>query len=272
MRELVRDFRYAIRMLVSKPGFTAAAGAVLALEIGANTAICSLVNAFLLKPLHLDDARQLVGCFSRDTQKPDSYRAFSYPNYADLRDNNPVFSSLMAHNLAMVGLSEGDSTRRLFADLISSNAFATMGVPLFRGRTFTAEEERPGSGVPVAIVSYPWWRKHGFAPGILGQPLRINGRLFTIVGIAPEGFTGTTALLSPELYLPLGVYESMMNDFEGHGRPLAARDNHTLLLVGRLQTGVTQAAADAQLATVAARMQSAYPAENKDQTFVVRPL
>src|SRR5580700_10375338 len=138
MRELVRDFRYAVRMLVSKPGFTAAAVAVLALGIGANTAIFSLVNAFLLKPLMLRDAQEIIGCYSRDTVKPDSYRAFSYPNYADLRDNNPVFSSLMAHNLAMVGLSEGDSTRRMFADLISSNAFSTMGVPLFRGREFTS--------------------------------------------------------------------------------------------------------------------------------------
>jgi predicted permease len=272
MRELVRDFRYAIRMLVSKPGFTAAAVAVLALGIGANTAIFSLVNAFLLKPLHLDDARQLVGCFSRDTQKPDSYRAFSYPNYADLRDNNPVFSSLMAHNLAMVGLSEGDSTRRMFGDLISSNAFATMGVELFRGRTFTADEERPESRVQVAIVSYSFWRKHGSDPAMLGQSLRVNGRLFTVVGIAPEGFTGTTALISPELYFPLGVFESMMNDFDGHTRPLAARDNPTLMLVGRLRQGLTQPAADAQLSTIASRMRSSYPAENKDQTFVVGTL
>ena len=272
MRTIFQDLRYAIRMLVSKPGFTAAAVAVLALGIGANTAIFSLVNAFLLKPLMLGDAQALTGCFSRDTVKPDSYRPFSYPNYADLRDNNPVFTSLMAHNLAMVGLSEGDSTRRMFADLISSNAFETMGVQLFRGRTFTAEEERPGSGVRVAIVSYPFWRKHGFDSTMLGQTLRVNGRLFTVVGITPDGFTGTTALLSPELYLPLGVYESMSNDFDGHARPLAARDNHALLLVGRLRPGVTQAAADAQLATVASRMRSAYPGENKDQTFVVRPL
>jgi predicted permease len=272
MRAVVQDFRYAVRMLVSKPGFTAAAVAVLALGIGANTAIFSLVNAFLLKPLMLGDARELIGCFSRDTQKPDSYRAFSYPNYADLRDNNPVFSSLMAHNLAMVGLSEGDSTLRMFADLISSNAFTTMGVPLFRGRAFTADEERPGSGVRVAIVSYRFWEKHGADPEMLGKTLRVNGRIFTIVGITPEGFTGTQALLSPEMYLPLGVYESVMNDFDGHVRPLAARDNHNLMLVGRLRPGVTQAVADSQLAVVASRMQSAYPAENKDQTFIVRPL
>jgi predicted permease len=272
MRTLVQDFRYAIRMLVGKPGFTAAAVAVLALGIGANTAIFSLVNAFFLRPLMLGDSAALTGCYSRDAGKPDSYRAFSYPNYADVRDNNPVFASLTAHSLAMVGLSEGDSTRRMFADLVSSNFFTTLGVPLYRGRTFTAAEERPGSGVQVVIVSYPFWRKHGSDPEMLGRTLRVNGRIFTIVGVTPEGFTGTTALISPELYLPLGVFESMMNDFDGHTRPLAARDNHVLMLVGRLRRGMGPAAADAQLAMVASRMQNAYPAENKDQTLVVRPL
>src|SRR5579863_6890302 len=141
---ILEDIRFGVRMLITKPGFTAAAVSVLALGIGANTAIFSLVNAFLLKPLHIGNPSELVGVHSRDTQKPDSYRAFSYPNYADMRDNNPVFSNLAAHNLAMVGLSEGDSTRRVFADIVSSNYFATLGVPLLRGRTFTPAEERPG--------------------------------------------------------------------------------------------------------------------------------
>src|ERR1700723_3662453 len=213
MRELVRDFRYAIRMLVSKPGFTAAAGAGLALGIGANTAIFSLVDAFLLKPLHLDDARQLVGCFSRDTQKPDSYRAFSYPNYADLRADNGVFSSLAAHNLALIGIKEGDTTRRAFSDIVTSNYFETLGVPLFRGRTFTPEEEQPGSAIPSLIVSYSSWRKGGADPDLLGKPRQINGRFFTIVGISAKGFTGTNAMISPENSLPMGMYESMVNDF-----------------------------------------------------------
>src|SRR5580700_3994965 len=160
MGTLLRDFRYGVRMLIGKPGFTAAAVAVLALGIGANTAIFSLINAFVLKPLVMEKPEEIVGVFSRDTHKPD-YRAFSYPNYFDLRESNGVFTNLTAHNLAMVGVAEGDTTRRTFADVVSSNYFDTMGVQLFRGRMFTAEEERPSSAVPTAIVSYSFWKKKG---------------------------------------------------------------------------------------------------------------
>ncbi len=257
--------------MLSKPGSTAVAVVVLSLGIGANTAIFSLVNAFLLKPLYIKNPSELVGCYSRDTKKPDNYRAFSYPNYVDLCEKNHVFSSLMAHDMAMVGVAEGDVTRRVFADVVSSNYFATFGVPLFEGRPFTDAEERPGSNSTVAIVSYSYWRKTG-DPTLLGKSIRINGRIFTIVGIAPEGFTGTTALISSELYLPLGAYQSVINDFEGHGKSLEARDHHSLILVGRLRPGMTAQQADAQLAVVASQLAKAYPAENRNQTFMTSPL
>ena len=272
MATLLRDFSYSTRMLAKRPGFTAAAVAVLALGIGANTAIFTLVNGFLLKPLLIREPDRLAGCYSRDTKKPDNYRAFSYPNYADLRDRNPVFASLAAHTLAMVGLAEGDGTRRVFADMVSSNYFETFGVPLFQGRPFTAAEERPGSGAAVAIVSYSYWQKEGADPQFLGKTLRLNGRLFAVVGIAAEGFSGTTALLSPQVYVPLGVYEFLVNDFGAQARPLAARDNHSLILLGRLRPGISLAGADRQLVAAATFMEQAYPAVNKDQALVVRPL
>ncbi len=256
--------------MFNKPGFTAAAVTALAVGIGATTAMFSLVNAFLLKPVQMRDPERIVGCYSRDAKW--SYRAFSYPNYADLRASNTVFTSVMAHNLTMVGLSEGDSARRTFADLVSSNYFETLGAPLFRGRPFTAEEERPGSQIPVVIVSYSFWKRHGADPALPGKQLRINGRLFTVAGIAREGFTGTTALVGSELYLPLGMYEALNNGFDGPSRPLGMRDNHTLIVVGRLRAGITQASADAQLLATSARMEQAFPKENKDQILIVRPL
>jgi predicted permease len=268
----MNSFSHGVRVLAKKPGFTAAAVLVLALGIGANTAIFSLVNAFLLKPLAIHKAEELVGLYSRDTRKPDDYRGFSYPNYVDLRGQEGVFTSLAVHNMAMVGLTEGVTTRRVFADLISSNYFETMGVPLWRGRAFTAEEERPGSARQAVIVSYSFWKQHGADAAMLGRPLRLNGRWYTVVGITPEGFTGTTALISAELYVPLGVYEALVNDFEGRGRALASRDNHALVALARLRPGMTLAAADAQLTGVAAAMQAAWPVENKDQTLLVRPL
>jgi predicted permease len=272
MAALRRDFAYSIRMLVKRPWFTLAAVAVLSLGIGANTAIFSLVNVFLLRPLVLGNARELTGVYSRDTKTPDAYRPFSYPNYVDLRASGGVFSSLAAHNMALVGLAEGDNTRRLMADVVSSNYFQTLGVPLWRGRAFTADEERPGSDRPVAIVSYRFWKKNSAASDLLGGTLRVNGRVVTVVGVAAEGFTGTTAMFSPEVYLPLGMYEAMVNDFSGTIRPLAARDNHCLILIGRLRPGITGPNADRQLAPVAASMEQAFPAENKNQSLIVRPL
>jgi predicted permease len=178
----------------------------------------------------------------------------------------------MAHNMALVGITEGRQTRRAFADLVSSNYFATLGVPLFRGRSFSSAEERPSSQIPVAIVSYSFWKRSGADPDMLAKAVRVNGRDYQIVGIAPEGFTGTTALISSEIYLPLGMYEAAVNDFEGHGRPLSARDNHCLIVVGRLRPGVTPPAADRQLQAVAAGLAQAWPAANRDQTFFVHPL
>ena len=243
----MKNLSHSFRVLTRRPAFTAAAVLVLALGIGANTAIFSLVNAFLLKPLAIRQADQLVGLYSRDTRKPDNYRAFSYPNYVDLRGQAGVFTGLAAHNLAMVGLTEGDTTRRLFADMVSSNYFDVIGTPLLRGRVFTADEERPGSAAAVVIVSYSFWKRHGADPAMLGRSLRLNGRLFTVIGITPEGFTGTTALISAELYTPLGAYDVLVNDFENRSRTLASRDTAALIVLARLRPGTTIPAADAQL-------------------------
>lgn len=259
-------------MLFKQPAFSVAAVVVLSLGIGGSTAMFSIVNALLLKPIQIQNPEEIVGCFTRDAKKPDSYRAFSYPNYLDLRDNSVAFSSLMAHNMAMVGLTEGDTTRRVFADVVSSNYFTTLGAPLFRGRAFTPAEQRPGSGVPVAIISYSYWRKHGSEPDLVGKTRQINGKMLTIVGITANGFSGTTAMFSPELYLPLGMYESVVNDFDGRRRVLASRDNPSLIVVGRLRPGVTAQSANASLVVVADRMAKAYPADNKDQVLSVHRL
>jgi len=264
-----QDVRYGIRMLSSKPGFTVAAVLVLALGIGANSAVFSLVNAFLLKPLHVENPEALAGLYSRDAKHPDKYRAFSYPNYVDIRDANQAFSSLAAMNLAMVGIQEGESTRRSFAAIVSSNYFSTLGVKMAMGRAFLPEEEKPGAEL-TAIVNDSFWKRNGQDPALVGKRVRINGHLFTIVGITPKGFTGTTALVSPEMFAPLGAYALLMNDFDGKVKPLAARDNPTLIVLGRLKPGVGLAAADATLAVEASRLEKAYPAENKDQALVAR--
>jgi predicted permease len=271
METTLRDIRYAARVLRRAPGFTAVAVLTLALGIGANTAMFSLVNAVLLQPLNIHNPKEIVGCYSVDIHKPEASRAFSYPNYADLREQNSVFSILAAHNIAQLGLTEGETTRHVFADIVSSNYFATMGVPLFKGRTFTTAEEKPNAGIQVAILSYSYWQKHGSDPELLGKTLRINGKIFTVVGIAPRGFTGTVPLISTELYLPLGT-AVLANGLEGRGHSLSERDIPYLILIGRLKSGLREREANVQLAVVASQMEKAYPAENKDQTFMVHPL
>jgi hypothetical protein len=130
------DLRYGLRLFRRTPGFTAAAVLILALGIGANAAVFSVVNALVLQPRpgRID---QLVGVFSRDRVKPDRYRDFSYPAYVDLRERGDVFESVMAHTFSTVGIGDGDSTKQTFAAVVSSNYFETLGVPLAAGRAFT---------------------------------------------------------------------------------------------------------------------------------------
>ena len=271
MDTLLQNIRHGLRLLKKQPGFTAVAVLVLALGIGANSAMFSVVNTLLFRPLPFPDPESLVGVYSRSVARPDAYRAFSYAEYASLRESNDVFTGVFAHNLGAVGLLEGETTRRVFFDEVSANYFDVMAVPLLRGRAFTAAEERPGAGLPVAIVSHAFWEKRGSDPTMVGKTLRLNGTLFTIVGIAPKAFTGTTAMVSPELYLPLGMHEKVMNDFDSARLPLADPRNHQLIVVGRLRPGHTPAAVDARLAAVAAPMQAGVAADQR-QTFLARPL
>jgi ABC-type antimicrobial peptide transport system permease subunit len=257
-------------------GFTGIAVAILALGIGVNTAIFSLVNTILLRPLTDVPADRIVGLFQKDETKPDSYRAFSYPDYQDIRGGNEIFESVMAHNFSMVGLTEGDVTRRVFADVVSSNYFQTLGVRLYRGRAFSAEEETPGREAPVVILGYGLWKKMGESDAVLGSQVKINARNFTVIGVAPDGFSGTMALAAPEMWMPLGIYDSTLNDFQKvdqtGGQKLADRTHRNLILVGQLKTGITHENAAAQLKLIGARLASAYPAENKDQSISMAPL
>lgn len=253
-----QDVRYAIRGLRNKPGFTVAAVLVLALGIGANSAVFNLVDAFLLKPIDVAHPEQLVGLYRRDTKHPNSYRAFSYANYVEMRDHNPIFSKLMAHRFALVGVEDGNETRRTFADIVSSNYFSALGVPLLKGRPFSLKEEKTGQDL-AAIVTYSLWMRRGGDPHILGKKLRINGHLFTVIGITPKGFTGTTALVSPGVFLPLGA-GNVVRDYTG------------LILVGRLKPVVTQEKANAKLAVFASQTAKEFPAENKDQMLYVHSL
>lgn len=270
---MIQDFRFAFRQLGKSPSFTIAAVTVLALGIGVNTAIFSLVNVMLFQPPPYARPAEIVQLFSQDKTDPKNFRTFSYPTYRDIREQNTVFSGLLAHGDTIVGLGEKGNTRRASADLVSSNYFSVLGVLPAYGRSFLPEEEKPGGSERAAIVSYSYWQKHSRDAGLLGRPLLINGRTFTIVGIMPEGFTGTMSIFSTEVWLPLGVYDEIANDL-GNTRKqmLAERGVEKFFVIGRLKPGVTAEAAAPALKGLAANLEAAFPVEQKNQTLMTAPL
>jgi predicted permease len=266
---MLNDLRYAFRSLFKTPGFTAAAVFILALAIGVNTAVFSLVHTVLFSPAPYAHPAEIVQVFSQDRKNPQSFRSFSYPTYLDLRAHNTVFSGVLAYNLTTIGLGEKSGTRRAFAAAISSNYFSVLGVAPAQGRAFLPEEETPGRNAAVAIVSHTFWKKSGYDPALLGSSIQINSRPFTVVGIMPEGFTGTMRIISTEVWLPLGVYDWVANA----GNPtLTERNNGQLMLIGRLKPGLTAATAAPALQALAANQENAFPVEAKDQTYVTAPL
>jgi predicted permease len=270
---MVQDLRFAVRQLFKAPGFTIAAVTVLALGIGVNTAVFSLVNTLFFAPPAYGKPHEMVQLFSQDKKDPKKFRGFSYPTYLDIREQNTVFSDAMSFNLALIGLGQKGDTRRAFAAIVSSNYFSVLGVPLARGRAFLPEEETPGRNAPVAIVSYSYWQKHDLDPGVLGSQLLVNGRPSTIVGITPKGFVGTLQILSPEVWLPMSVYDQVANDFESDNKTtISDRKGTDLRIMGRLKPGMTAAAAKPALEGLAANLEKVYPVEQKDQTFLTAPV
>jgi len=270
---MIHDFRFACRQLIKAPGFAIAAILVLALGIGANTAVFSLVHTMLFAPPGYAQPHELVQVFSQDKKNPKSFRAFSYPTLTDIRAQNSVFSGVAAHNVGMVGLGEKGNTRRVFADVVSSDYFAVLGVTPLRGRVFLPEEETPGRDAHVAIVSYSYWARHNLDPSILGSQILINGRSCTVVGILPQTFTGTMMVFSPEVWMPLSAYDSIANNFATEkSKPLASRDGEHLLLIGRFKPGMTAMTVEAALKTLAGNLEKAFPVEQKDQTFTTAPV
>jgi predicted permease len=276
MSNLIQDARHSVRLLFKNPGFSLTAILVLALGIGANAAVFTLVNEMMFRPL-VGSQRpgQPVGIYSHDHTRPDSYRGFSYPSYVDIRDRSESFSHVTAFTLSFVGVGEGDATRRTFAVTASRNYFAALGVDLLAGRTFSEEEERPNSQTAVAIVSYAYWKSHGGDLSMLGKTIRLNSRPYTIVGIAPRGFTGISALLAPEVWVPIGANELVQNDFmrdDSGGKTLADRRSEGLMVIGRLKPGLTPEGIAPSLKALSGQLEREFPAENKNQRLTAARL
>ncbi len=268
MGTLWQDIRYGLRMLRKSPGFTAIALVTLAIGIGANTVMFSMVNTLALRPVQVQEADRLVGCGISD-------RVCPYALYVDMRDANPVFAGLMAQSSVgtPVTLVQGNVTRQVSPMFVSANYFSLLGAALAYGRDFLPEEERDGAE-PVAVLSYRTWERQGADPSIVDTQVAINGTFFRIVGVAPEGFTGT-AIFAPDLWLPLGACG--LAGHPGKEKPASMTsedwDYPFLSMVGRLKPGLDMAAAEVQLQSLIPRLREKYPRNFREKsTFVLQPL
>jgi len=273
MSSLLQDVRYAFRLLVRHRAFTAAAALVLALGTGATTTVLSLTDSLLLRPRVGRPAGEVVGLYTRDRTHPDAYRAFSYPDFAELRSRTDLFASLTAHNLTLAGLTEGNTTRRVLADVATANFFDTFGAPVALGRTFTAEEERPNANIFVTVLSDGMWRRLGARRDILGQTIRLSGRTFTVVGVAASGFGGSLGFVTPELWVPTGVYDAITEDVMrgGTGTSLGDRQRYSLIVIAELKPGATISSVAPALQAASLERASA-SAENRNQELLLAPL
>jgi predicted permease len=266
------DIRYALRMLRKSPSFSATAVSILALGIGANTTIFSLVNAILLAPIPSDHP-SVAGIYWRSAEEAD-YRSFSFADYEHIRTAGTPFTDVFAYTVTRVGVTDGDETRRTAAVIATADYFSVLDVPLALGREFTAAEERPGSNIHVVIVSHAYWQRRNGTSDILGANVRINGQDYTVVGVAPDGFTGTMALLSPEFFFPTGVYEQVLDDLFVDGREDRLSDPKVrgLMLVGRLPHGATAASVTPPLEVLSKRLADINPSDNSKHHLTVQEL
>ena len=270
--DFLQDVRYGGRLLLKHPGFTLAAVTILALGIGANTAVFNLVQTLLFAPPTYARPGEIVRLQSQDSRDPKKLRDFSYPAYREIRADNDFMSDTLASALLVAGLGEKGDTRRVAAAAVSTNYFTVLGVRPAQGRGFLPDEETPGRASPVVIVSHAFWKKHRLDPALLGSTLLLNGRNFTVIGIMPEGFTGTTNLFFTELWLPLGAYDQLVGaGGTESGHRLSDPDRADLMILGRLKPGLTVSSAQPALGALGTKLAALYPVQQKEQQLTLAP-
>ena len=253
----MNDLRFAFRQLLKNPGFTTVAVLTLALGIGANTAIFSVVDKLQVRQLPVTDPNRLV-LVAQGQREGRLEFDFSYPLFRDFQRATPVFSHLAAILAEPVGLGTGGVTERQRALLVSGNYFAMLGMEPALGRTFAPDEGVAIDDAPVVVLSHGLWqRSFGADPLVIGRKVIINGRTFNVVGVAPREFIGTTRGSSPDLYLPITMYGQLTAERPGGENPLASRYYSRPWIMGRLENGVSRAQAEAALGLFAQQIHTA---------------
>jgi predicted permease len=263
---MVNDLRYAFRLLAKSPVFTAVAAISLALGIGANSAIFSLVNVAILKPIPVDDPATLASVFMTDQRNPGNL-PLSHLNYKDLRDQTQVFNGIAAFSFAQANWNKGTESEQVPAQLVTANYFSILGARPFLGRGFLPDEDLEPAA--VAVVSYGFWeRSLGADPSIVGRVLTLNRTPFTVVGIAPRGFTGTLLGGGPSVWTPLSMHDVLQPNFDWYEQ----RRGLFLFAFGRLKPGISVDQAAANVRTVFAQLEQSFPNDNKGRSAGARSL
>ena len=257
MELLLQDLRFAVRRLAKRPGFTLIALLSIAIGIGANTAIFSLVNAIVFRKLPLDRPAELVEIYK--AMPGFTHGPVSFPDLRDLeREGGEVFTGVAAFRLAFVQEDFEGGVEALPAEVVTGNYFPLLGVPALHGRTLLPSDDVVPGGHPVVMVSYGYWqRRYGGDPSAVGREIRLNGRPFTIVGIAPRAFTGSLRGLSPAIYGPRMMVDQL-NPSDG-GSELEARGNQGVFPKARLKPGVSLGQVEIVLARLTRSLREQYP-------------
>jgi predicted permease len=262
VESILRDVRFALRLVRKSPGFTAVAVVTLAMAIGANAVVFSVLNGLILRPLNVPEARSLYVIGRANDRATNE----SYANYLDLRDRNRSFEDLAAVNIDQVGLDTGKNPFRVWLFEVSGNYFDALGIQPFLGRFFHASDEHGPNSAPYIVLTYASWHRH-FQDDreVVGRVVQVNKHPFTIVGVAPPGFAGTALIFSPDLFLPI-VNEEQVKGWNG----LNARGNRWMDgVIGHLKPGVTPAQAIADLNAIGAGLEKSYPKEDSQMRFIL---
>jgi predicted permease len=267
LEQFAQDIRFALRQLRKSPGFAAVAVLTLALGIGANAAIFSLISTILLRPLPIRHPEQVFAIHQGKQNDPSYSQSMSYPNYKDIRDRNQVLSGMSVYRFDPMSLSHDGNNERVWGYLVSVDYFDLLGIRPLLGRTFLPYEGSTPNARPVVVLSHGCWlRRFGGDPTIVDSPVIINGHSFTIVGVAPPDFAGTESVFTPEFWVP-----SMMQEWIESGSGLESRGDGQWFAIGRLKPSLTAQQAQAQLNMVAQQLGREYPGNDQGMALRLTP-
>jgi predicted permease len=255
---LLQDIRFAMRRMAKKPGFAIVAILTLAFAIGANAVVFAVLNAFILRPLNVPQSESLYGPWRLTSDMSESY-----PDYLDLRDRNHSFESLAAYNVMQAALDTGNDPSRAWVDEASGNYFDALGLKPYLGRFFHGSDEHGPNSAPYIVLTYDYWHSHFQGdPSVVGRVVRLNKFPYTIIGVGPPEFHGTLMFFNPDFFVPIVNHAQFdENDLNNRG------DRWVFMTLGHLKAGVTPAQAIADLNSVGASLEKAYPKDDPKMSF-----